>query len=706
MVDFIVKERRTKMKKFSLLFLMFMVAFSLFSDEGYKGNSPLFSSYIAPFERSSYFVDEGYHLIYYEEGAPIKLENEVAGNISFGFKLGKMFAYKTGEFYKLPVVLKSFPDSFVLEAEPFVGVKISISFALFTSDSFITKIEYENRTGLELDLFFVYENNNPIFARIENNNSLLVSYKQPGKGKYFQQKSLKGFKSVRYSKFKLNKKIYSFGGYQSGVDNISDIVATDENVLNGSLNSNLKAVVLDTVLKSSNGEIKIFKKTVQKGDENKLNDLIKGLENKSFKSVFSFNQRILKNIPKLKFKNKDEELLYYDGIYLGRQQFLPAAGQFPYPYYVFSREPKWGWGHEGQVFHESLSMHTISLFDPILAINSQRNFMKVQGKDGYMPYRVGAFFTRTFPVKGEKTTSAPFFSWTNLEVYLAAKRSGLVSKKELLKYLKESYDSGVKFTNYLLRTRDKNKNGLLEWGGHTLLECVRDYLNAVFDLLGKEPDTLNQLEALDLSSMVVKEMRSLSKIAEILGEKDEAVEWKRKADKMASLINKYMWDEKTGFYYHVHKDTMNFKTPSGISLKRKEIIGFLPLWAGIASKEQAKRLIEHLTNKNEFWRKYGVPTLSADDPYYDPQVLSCCRWNGPVWITWVYPVFRGVLDYGYEDVAEKILEKIESAMLYQLKRNHRLWESYSPDYTKLKSPKNYIWDTLISRMIYEMRSKK
>jgi hypothetical protein len=32
--------------------------------------------------------------------------------------------------------------------------------------------------------------------------------------------------------------------------------------------------------------------------------------------------------------------------------------------YVFSREPTWGWGHDGQVFHESLSMLAYALFDP------------------------------------------------------------------------------------------------------------------------------------------------------------------------------------------------------------------------------------------------------------------------------------------------------------------------------------------------------
>jgi hypothetical protein len=67
---------------------------------------------------------------------------------------------------------------------------------------------------------------------------------------------------------------------------------------------------------------------------------------------------------------------------------------------------------------------------------------------------------------------------------------------------------------------------------------------------------------------------------------------------------------------------------------------------------------------------------------------------------------NGLLDYGYRDTAEQVLMRMEEAMIFQLKRNHRLWESYSPDFTQLNSPRNYIWDALISRMIYLVRSKE
>ena len=673
------------------------------------GSAPLFSSYIAAYEHSSYFVDEGYHLVYYTDGEPIKLINESSGEFSLAFQLGDVVTYTISDFYKKPVVTLSYPDSFRLEAEPFVGVRIVLDFALHTSAGATGDIRYKNQTNEEAMIYFIYGNTfqKVRCTAVEPEKGLTIAYTEPGKGKYFQQDALAGFNENRQCLFRFNQPLYAWGGYQVYNKNMTSAdVAARYQYLNGSLSGELSEWAVSFKLRQKNGSLKFAKVTAQEGQKNEKTDLAAvadGLLKADFEEILRFNREKLGNIPAVNFRDNDEKLLYYGGLYLGRQQFYPAAGQFPYPYYVFSREPTWGWGHEGQVFHESLSMHSLALFDPLLAMQSQRNFMAVQEKDGYMPYRVGAYFTRTFPANGEKTTSAPYFCWTNLEVYQLAVRSRRVDQKQLDLFLADSYNAGKKFMTYLLASRDKNKNGLLEWGGHTLLECVRDYLNAVFDLLGDAPETLNQLEALDLSCMAVKEMKALSSMAELLGKKQEAGEWTQKAETMSGLINRYMWDEDTGFYYHVHKDTMNFQTPAGVSLKRKEIIGFLPIWAGVAGKDRAETLVSHLHNPDEFGRKFGIPTLSAADPYYSAQVLECCRWNGPVWITWVYPVFKGLLDYGYTDQAEEALMKIEEAMMFQLRRNHRLWESYSPDFTQLNSPRNYIWDTLISRMIYEIR---
>ena len=45
------------------------------------------------------------------------------------------------------------------------------------------------------------------------------------------------------------------------------------------------------------------------------------------------------------------------------------------------------------------------------------------------------------------------------------------------------------------------------------------------------------------------------------------------------------------------------------------------------------------------------------------------------------------------------------AVIYQLKKNHHFWESYSPDYTALESPPSYIWDCIVARMLLDLEGK-
>jgi hypothetical protein len=399
------------------------------------------------------------------------------------------------------------------------------------------------------------------------------------------------------------------------------------------------------------------------------------------------NEREYSSIPKLSFTNRDLEMLYWNSFSLLRQCMLPPEGQLGHNYYVFSREPQWGWGHGGQVFHESLSMLAYVYMDPVSAMNSQRVFFEVQMDDGYINYRTGPYLNETIPFAGSLTTSAPWLSWENLEIYRVSLDTA---------FLREAYDHGTKLYNYFHAHRDSDTDTLCEWGGHAMLECVRDGLVAVWDQVGWP----SNFEALDLNCMLVREAKSLSEMASALGLIAESRAWNEEAQIRTALINRCMWDAQTTFYYNVDKTTHAFSYRSANDLKRKEIIGFLPLWAGVADRTQAAALVQHLKNPSEFWRINGIPSLSAADPYYNPTGY----WNGPVWVQWQYLIFRGLLDYGYIAEARQLMEKVSSVMITQLKKDHWFWELYSPDDQWAGWNKTYIWAGIVARMLIDMNN--
>lgn len=401
------------------------------------------------------------------------------------------------------------------------------------------------------------------------------------------------------------------------------------------------------------------------------------------------NEKLYSKIPKFTFENSDHEMLYWNAFNLMRQVMLPPENKSNYNYYVFSREPQWGWGHGGQVFHESITMLAYAHMDPMSAMNSQRVYSERQYESGYINYRTGPYLDEIIEHNDELTSSAPWYAWQNWEVYK------ITGDKN---FLMEMYESSKKFYNYYTANRDKDDDGLCEWGAHAVLESVRDASVAVWDEVGWPTN----FEGLDVNCMLVKEAKSLAAMAKELGYEKESEYWKKNALTRQKLINEIMWDEETGFYYNVDKMDNDFTFKNTNDLKREEIIGFLPLWAGIANKEQAERLVEKLTDSKKFWRKYGVPSLAADDSYYNPKGY----WNGPVWVEWDFLVVDGLLQYGYDEEAKEIVLRVATNMAEQLKKDHQFWEFYSPDDQWAGYHRQYIWAGIINRMLIDVLDLK
>ena len=398
------------------------------------------------------------------------------------------------------------------------------------------------------------------------------------------------------------------------------------------------------------------------------------------------NERFFAKTPVPQFDDRDKEALYWSAVNMMRQVFYPPEGKSSYNYYVFSREPTWGWGHGGQVFHESIAMLAYADVDPVGAMNSQRVYLERQYPNGYINYRTGSYLDEVIEHNGQLTTSAPWYAWLNWEIYRITRDTV---------FLREMYGSSAKLFRFIVDNRDSDGDGLCEWGGHAVLESVRDALVAVWDEVGFPTN----FESLDLNCMLVKEAKSLEQMALALGLETEAAAWRADHERRTQLINETFWDEANGFYYQVDKDTHTFSHKAENDLKRDEIIGFLPLWAGVADKQRVARLVEKLTDSTQFWREYGVPTLSARDSYYNDKGY----WNGPVWVQWNYLIMLGLQDYGYHDEARELVDRVANGMIAVLKDTHNLWEFYSPDEPWGGYHKTYIWAGIINRMMLDVR---
>jgi glycogen debranching enzyme len=210
---------------------------------------------------------------------------------------------------------------------------------------------------------------------------------------------------------------------------------------------------------------------------------------------------------------------------------------------------------------------------------------------------------------------------------------------------------------------DEDHNGLPTWNSADASGMDNQYSRAGgFDAYTDE--------GVDLACYLFRELQAMAIIAGKLQKPADQAEYREHARQLAKLINQVFWDEKDGFYYD-----RNEKTASPIRVKA--VTGFFPLWAGVASPEQARRLVrDHLLNEKEFWLPYPIATYARTEPdFYLGTTKGECNWRGNTWIPANYIVFHGLLKYGYRQEARELADR---TFRLALDRNPVTREYYDP----------------------------
>lgn len=488
-----------------------------------KANDPLYTTYAAAMSRSRLYGDKAYKMDYYSDCKPVSYSSDHAGVIFCIWKVDEVVINKIGEFYRKPVVHFSFPDMAILEYEPFRGIQVKETFFVYSSTIAIVDMEIKNVDKIphEVAIYPVLEMENDSLKIVRYDNTFDGYVTNHFESPYRLISSLKtdyGYPTKLRDIFTANQKVYSYGGYSGDMNDFYNVIKTDfysdkrTDSLNTKTFGNVNYISMHLKKRLRSNEIVNFRyfRGVQAENENEktLSKQIDSLKKSMLKTYYEDDLILFSNIPKIGFMNRSEKIIYIGAFNLARGCMYPAFDKTKYNFYVFSRNPLWGWGHGHQVLHESLSMLAYVYLDPPSAEGSQRVYMEQQREDGLIAYRHGPRGLQDYPHKNMSTTSAPFYSWINWEVYNVSKDK---------KFLQEAYLSGTKYVNWLIKNRDTDQDGTFEWGPYGIIENVRDWYNAVFQVSAEryldvdKEDISDELECLDLTLMVIKEERSLFK---------------------------------------------------------------------------------------------------------------------------------------------------------------------------------------------------
>ena len=90
-----------------------------------------------------------------------------------------------------------------------------------------------------------------------------------------------------------------------------------------------------------------------------------------------------------------------------------------------------------------------------------------------------------------------------------------------------------------------------------------------------------------LNSLLYKAETDLERISNILGHREEAQQWQMRAAARKDRIQKYLWDQQRGLFFDYNLDTRARSTYEYATT-------FYPLWAGVATQEQAQAVVKSL----------------------------------------------------------------------------------------------------------------
>ena len=224
-----------------------------------------------------------------------------------------------------------------------------------------------------------------------------------------------------------------------------------------------------------------------------------------------------------------------------------------------------------------------------------------------------------------------------------------------------------------------------------------------------------------LNCLMYKELRAMAYLSEALGLPDAAEGYTHDADSLRDAVRRWCWDEKDGMYYSVDLNLLPFtgepQTIFGTQMvlhqgaprdypcliqRLGSWVGFMPIWAGIATPEQARRMVrENLLDERTWCAPYGVRTLSRLEEMYNLRATNNpSNWQGPIWGISNYMVWRGLADYGMTKEARDLAAKTVALFGEDLRKEGALHEYYNPETGEPIMNKGFQnWNYLVLNMV-------
>ncbi|ELC8425624.1 LPXTG cell wall anchor domain-containing protein [Clostridium perfringens] len=676
-----------------------------------------------------YLPEKGATNLYGGFAGPLIVGEEYPINLSDTISKITLTNSDTGEVYDLSkaqnIMFDFYPGKLIqtYELNDF-NLKLELIFA--TNRSALIKTEIENKKNTDLNLNLEWSGN------IFNKSPYTISVNDNGEKNYDLGQTLEATKNGVQVNFSNIRSTWSF----FSTDQTKFNVEYDGNT-STSINGNAYVTKLDNIVnikpqntfKTFSTQSYTFTTEEFNNEQVKINDLIENGD-----TYFNDNTNRWQNYLNKAFSNteKDSDPHYKDAavksIITLTTNWRSAAGAIKHDGIVPSLSYKW---FVGMWAWDSWKQAVATAnFDGELAKNNIRALFdyQIKGDDSVRPYDKGTIIDAIFYNKdeqrggeggnwNERNSKPPLAAWAVWNVY---------KETNDIEFLKEMYPKLVDYHNWWYTNRDHDKNGIAEYGGmvHPANNSEDEIILAAawesgmdnatrFDKEGFGSDdagvhvfenkdnngntvgySINQ-ESVDLNSYLYAEKGFLKSIADILGKTEDSQKYEVEAKNVGEYIRNNMFDKETGFFYdlQINEDGSEKKL---LVNRGKGTEGWMPLWAKVATQDEAELVKENMMDSNKFNTYMPLPTASKDNPKFNPNKY----WRGPVWMDQALYGIESLQNYGFKDEAETLTKKLfDNAE--GLIGDGPIRENYNPETGQGLHTKNFSWSASAYYLLYK-----
>ncbi len=180
-------------------------------------------------------------------------------------------------------------------------------------------------------------------------------------------------------------------------------------------------------------------------------------------------------------------------------------------------------------------------------------------------------------------------------------------------------------------------------------------------------------------------LEALSSMFEAAGEGSKADRLCRRAEDVEGAILDECYDSASGLYFDIDVRT-------GSQVREPSVSCLLPLALGGMPAERREELLRCLTDPDEFWLRYPIPSVPKSSRHFRPAGRRYL-WRGPTWINTNWLVWEGLKRHGCAGLADAVARSSR-----ELAERSGFWEYYNPLTGEGEGERDFGWSTLAAVM--------